>query len=455
MVVTRKGFAGIVANGFASLGFSAEAPTVYEFPVEMFLVGADLTPINENIDKIVYGLTKWEPEVKEKGVITPPMVTVAGEDYQEAVTNMNNLFLKNMWSDGLPLFPATEERVNWILTGTDLPRDEVIGKILPRGGIAPVESLAVALAMAGGRPEYMPLLIAAVEAIVDPLTQHQGMQATTNSCYPAVMVNGPIAKQIRLNSGYGCMGPDPKYPAGASIGHAIRLILLDMGGSIPGVGSMAIHGGPARYTNVIFAEDEDGIPPGWEPLSVDLGFPKGSNVATVYVVAGTTNMCGGAPGTEEEALADVNNYITFMTTVRCNYWGVDTYNASPGILVLGRETARGIVDSLGWSKKELQTYLWENSKLPWSLIEWAQTDFRTQNDLDDNPVLVENEPWPITSKPENFTIVVAGGEQSGHGYWMRTAWPSKALVSRELQLPANWDELIEQAEAALGPIAAA
>ena len=116
----------------------------------MFLAGSDLTPVRENFDKIVYGLTKWTPNVKQKGVVYPAdKITAVGRNYEEAVTNMNLLFLKNLWGDGLPLSPATEERVNWILTGTDLPRDKPIGKITPKGGIATPTTLAISLAMAG------------------------------------------------------------------------------------------------------------------------------------------------------------------------------------------------------------------------------------------------------------------------------------------------------------------
>ena len=203
-------------------------------------------------------------------MFAPENITVEGKNYEEAVANMNHLFLRNLWGDGLPILPPTEERVNWILTGTDLRADEVIGKILPRGGIASVRSIAVSLAMAGGRPEYMPVLIAAVEAMIEPEFRHDWMNSTTCSVYPVVIVNGPIGKQICLNSGYGLLGPDPVHPPGASIGRAIRFMLMNLGGGIPGSGSMAIYGGPAKYAGMVFAEDEDGSP--WEPLSVERGF---------------------------------------------------------------------------------------------------------------------------------------------------------------------------------------
>ena len=139
-------------------------------------------------------------------------VSVEGADYGEAINKMNTLFLKNSWGDGLPILPATEERVNWLLGGTDLARDTVIGRIMPSGRAATVESLAVNLAMTGGRPEYMPVLMAALKAFTDPRFRHQMMQTTTCSVNLAAIVNGPIGSQIRLNAGYGCLGPDPRHP---------------------------------------------------------------------------------------------------------------------------------------------------------------------------------------------------------------------------------------------------
>ena len=157
----------------------------------------------------------------------------------------------NLWSDGLPIWPATPERVDWILLGTDRPRTEVLGKFLPRGAIATVEFCAIALAMAGGRPEYLPVLLAAVEAFLDPLSDSEHMQADSAGAFPVIIVNGPIARDIRLNSTFGCLGPDPQRPAGGSIGRALRLMQQNLGGALPGVGAMAMWGA-MRYTNAVF-----------------------------------------------------------------------------------------------------------------------------------------------------------------------------------------------------------
>jgi len=455
MVLTRKGFTQVVSNAFAGMGFSAESPSVHEFPMEMFLPGSDLSPLRENIDRIVYGLTEWQPKNSRAKIVGPEMITVEGADYQTAVDNMNALFLRSLWGDGLPLVPATEECVNWILTGTDLRRDKVLGKVLPQAGIATVEAIAANLAMAGGRPEYLPVLIAAVEAILDPASTHFHWSASTNSTYPAVIINGAAAKQLRINSGYGCMGPDPQHPAGASIGRAIRFVLEHIGGAIPGVGTMAIYGGASRYTNIVFAEDEAGLPREWEPLNVSYwGYPRGSNTLTLLPVTGQANVSGGTTTTTgESVLQTLNRYAGFMRSPYNNYFQRPTmYEGSPGIVVMARGTAAGF-SAQGWSKEKIKEFLWENSKIPWddNLKYRGLEDARMRiRGLEGR--IVEGKPWPITSKPRNIMIAVTGGAQSGHGYWMQLgqAAPTKAKIT----LPKNWDALLKQAEKDLGPIPA-
>ncbi len=419
----------------------------------MFLPGSDLSPLEENIDKIVYGLMGWEPKLEGRKIKVPERITVEGKDYAEAFAEMNALFLRNLWGDGLPLVPPTEEHVSWVLTGADISPDTVIGKILPLGRIATVETLATNLAMAGGRPEYLPVLIAAIEAIIDPKVMHQSFNATTCSVYPAMVVNGPVAKQIRLNSGYGCLGPSSQYPAGGSIGRAIRLILLNIGGAIPGIGSMAIYGGANRYTNIIFAEDEDGLPAGWEPLNVSyFGYPRGANTVAVHPVASTSNILETSVSSAETALSTLHTLAGTMGVPNWNYWhSLDRFEGSPGILLMARGTAQGLVQ-FGWSREKVQAFLWENSKVSWAIIEKACPPHKLMGRIEAHkPYLSANQPWPITARPENIMIAVAGGQQSGHGYWMQVGNSFKPSC-KEIRLPTrNWDGLLRKAESDLGP----
>jgi hypothetical protein len=450
MVITREGFSRLVADGFAGMGFPAEAPTMIEFPMGMFGLGTDLTPIRKNIHKIIEGLTQWEPEIKMKGAIKPEkIITVQGQDYEEALANMNLLFLRNLWGDGLPIQPATKRRVNWVLSGTDLPPDKVIGKILPRGGIATIETLAVNLAMTGGRPEYMPVLIAAVDSILEPEGLHKWWNTTTGDTYPVVIVNGPIAKQIRLNSGYGCMGPDPAHPAGGAIGRAIRQLLINVGGAIPGKGTMALFGGASRYTNVVFAEDEEGLPPDWKPLNVERGFPKGTNTVTVHCMGITGCLYPCYTGTEEEVLETLDSWATFLRIPVFSYWS-NPFNpdGAAAIMLLGRDAAQRL-SNLGWSKEKVKSFLWENSKVPESklLRRWIER-MLSEGSL---PKEYAKFPIPIAMSPSNIMIVVTGGRQSGHAHWMAPSLTVKKVMTKEIKLPANWRELLKKADIDLGP----
>ncbi len=428
------------------MGFSSEAAQVM-YPEAMFWPGGSLEPIDENMDALVEGLTYWEPEIRETGIFTPELITIVAEDRESAVKEMNNLFVRNLWSDGLPVNPPTATAVERMLTGTDRSREENIGHIMPRGGVATVESLAVLMHMAGGRPEYMPVFIAVVEALVDPRLHHERMNTTTCSVYPVVLVHGPIASDIRLSSGYGCLGPDPNRTAGAAIGRALRFVLQNMGGAVPGNTSMSIFGGPARFTGLVFAENEDALPEGWQSLAEEQGFERGKNVVTVYSVSSTTNVPGGEAGTQDAVLASLNRAAGAMSIPNGNYWFDPTpYNedGSAGILLIGPGTAQGLVDE-GWSKYDVQEYLWENSKVPehhitplidaWWVPDPSNLEF----------------PMPISVNPSGIEIVVAGGEQSGHMMWLQVGCCPERLVSREVEIPRDWGFLLEQAEIDLGP----
>ncbi len=418
------------------------------FPVSLFLPESDLRPVREGAHKIIGGLTKAQ-SAKET-VATRETIGIDGTDYEDAFAAANLLFQCKMWSDGLPIVPPTRKRVNWVLGGTSRKREDLIGKMLPRGGAATIETLAVNLAMAGGRPEYLPVLIAAVEAILQEKSRHKSWNSTTCGTYPAVVVSGPVAGQIRLNSGYGCLGPHPLKPAGACIGRAIRLLQQNVGGAVPEAGTMSIYGGPARYANVVFAEDQDGLPPGWKALSEERGYAAGSNTVTVLPVSSASNLVGTETGTEEQARAALDRYAGFMGAPNGNYYSLGAYNGSPGILLMARGTAEGLA-RFGWSKEKIRRYLWETSKIAsYKLVglDWLRPDL-SQHKL--SKADLDQDPMPVTRYPENIIIVVAGGAQSGHGYWMQVGCCTEGPTSSQIRLPDNWRSLMAEAEKDLGP----
>jgi len=177
-------------------------------------------------------------------------VTVA-----DSIEAVNNLYIENGWSDGLPIIPPTEPALEKMLSGTKRDPSEVLAKIPPTWGEATIEKVAINAVMAGCLPEYMPVIIAAVAAMCDEKFRLGEIQPTTHPGAPLIIVNGPIAKKLGINSKAGAFGPC--WRANATIGRAIRLILLNIGGAYPGKLDLATQGQPAKYTYCIAENEED------------------------------------------------------------------------------------------------------------------------------------------------------------------------------------------------------
>jgi hypothetical protein len=435
-------------NAVAGVGLAPDAAMI-TFPMEMFLPGSDLAPLEQRRREFYEGLTHWTSRFAQQPG-TSPMLNVQGSTYEDALVKANNLLLTNLWGDGLPLWPATRERVDWIIRGTVQPRTYVIGKFPPRGAIVTVESCAVALAMAGGRPEYLPVLIAAVDAFLDPASNSEQLQAASGSAFPVVIVNGPIGKQIRLNSGFGCLGPDPQRPAGASLGRALRLMQQNLGGAVPGVGTMANYGG-MRYTNVVFAEDEEGLPQSWLPHATERhGYAPGANSVSLAFANGATNIRrrGAKKETpEEDALQGMYRMADFMRTP--NMPSLIGYeNGTPGILMIPQVVAQTMA-GLGWTQQSMREFLWEHSKIPAEQI--RRSGARAWIEIDANAVTrasAELDPWPISAKPDNLVLVVAGGGHPTNSYWLQGY--CSHVIGREIRVSESFEQLLAEADRDLG-----
>jgi len=447
-VFGRTDFLGVVRNAVSGLGFPPEAPVV-AFPVDMFLPGSDLSPIKARRQEFYDRLTGWRSAGNFATSDETPLVKITAESHEEALKKANELMLANLWGDGLPVWPATKARVDWLLQGTELPRDRVLGKILPRGGIATVESCAIALAMAGGRPEYLPVLIAAVEAFLDPLSDSEHMQADSAGAFPVIIVNGPIAKQIRLNSGFGCLGPDPQRPAGASIGRALRLMQQNLGGALPGVGAMAMWGA-MRYTNAVFAEDEDSMPAGWVPHGTDRhGFAPGTSSVSLVYATGVTNIRrrGIAETPEDDArhgMIRMADYLRAPNLGALAGWSEGT----PGILMLSPVVANAMA-AAGWTKPSIREFLWEHSKTPGEELRRGAIDTWIAADRD--PAVRESlrlDPWPHSARPENLVLLVAGGGHPTNSQWLEGYCPH--VIGREIAVPADFERLLAEADRDIG-----
>ena len=181
------------------------------------------------------------------------------------------------WSDGLPLVPPTEERVLRMLDGTARDPQEVLGPVPPDLAPATVEKIAVNAVMAGCKPEYLPVVLAAVEAVLEEQFAMHGVLATTMFVGPVVVVNGPVRRRIGMNSKGNALGQGNR--ANAAIGRALQLVIRNIGGGRPQEVDRATLGNPGKYT-YCFAEDEEGS--SWEPLSVERGVQPGRSAVTVF-----------------------------------------------------------------------------------------------------------------------------------------------------------------------------
>jgi hypothetical protein len=208
------------------------------------------------------------------------------DDYDEAV----ELFYQRNWTDGLPVVLPTRRRVEAMIAGAGRDPQESLGPVPPKGGPATVEKLAINAVMGGCLPAHFPVVLAALEALLDPAHNLNGVTQTTHMCVPLVIVNGPIARELGFNSRDGVFGNG--YRANAAVGRAVRLALWNLGGAVPWDTDKATLSHPGEYAFCI-AEEEDDNP--WAPLHVDRGRPTGSDAVPSSLARARTASSATAP----------------------------------------------------------------------------------------------------------------------------------------------------------------
>jgi hypothetical protein len=321
------------------------------------------------------------------------------------------------WSDGLPLVPPTIARVDAALAATRRDRNEIIAHIAPGFGTATVERIAINAAMAGCRPEYLPVLFAAVEAVADEEFNLQGIQATTNSAAPWIIVNGPLAATLGINSGLNCLGQGNR--ANATLGRALRLVLQNIGGALPGQMDRATHGQPGKYT-FCCAENEEANP--WQPLHVERGFNADENVVTVVGAAGTLNM-----NTHSKDAVDLLRAIALSLVYPTSN---DYHFAGAPWVILSPEHAE-ILQRGGLSKDDVKRGIWEQSKM--EAGRFARKDYdRAKHTREKELGEFSAETLvPIAPAPKDIGIIVAGGPGT-HSVYVPTFGQTRA-VSRKVK----------------------
>jgi hypothetical protein len=374
--------------------------------------------IDALVDGLKRPLTAEEKSTEPKKEVLSPVIVTA-DTYSLAFEKFNQVFLDNHWGDGLPMVPPTREAVQAMLRGTIRSPGEVIGTVAPKNGIATIEKIAINAVMAGAKSEYLPVIIAAMEGITDPAYDDLHMLTSTGAFNLAIMVSGPIAKEINMNSGMGFLGQG--WQANSTIGRAVRLCMTNMGRLWTGENDMAVTGRPSGHTGYVFAENHDLSP--WEPFHVTQGFKAEDSCVTISTVNSSpgTSFGGGAVATWT-AQGILDNIVRSLLNTRGGMRGWKRGGPVPSpskyILFFQPEFAIELA-GMGYTRASVQKYLYERATIPYEQLTPAEiATIQPRIDSGEIPqdrVVVFREALkpggklPLLDRPEDLRIVVVGG----------------------------------------------
>ena len=255
------------------------------------------------------------------------------------------------WSDGLPLVPPTPLRVTRMLSSTDRSANEIVGSVPPDNRPCTIEKIAINAVMAGCKPDYLQVVIAALRAALkDEFCMH-GLLCTTYFSTPVMIVNGPITKQIGMNSGVNALGQGNR--ANATIGRALQLIVRNVGGGIPGGIDRATLGNPGKYT-FCFCEDESDAE--WPSLSMDRGYTREDSVVNLFAGSGVQPFVDQQSRQPESLAKNLANSLRSVANTR-------SFGMADAIIVISPEHRR-VLRECGWTKPNLKQALYDELKTP-------------------------------------------------------------------------------------------
>jgi hypothetical protein len=312
-----------------------------------------------------------------------------------------------------------------MLKGTDLPPEFTIAAIDPMGGQATVEKIAVNAVMAGCRPEYMPVLIAAVELVSRPEFDLKGLATTTNPDSPLLILSGPIVQQLDVNAGTNTLGRG--WQANTSISRALHLIIQNIGGSWPGVTDMSSIGQPGDIV-MMLAENSAANP--WNPLHMELGHPRTANVLAVMAAEGTHSILGiGQSDTG------------FLNLVAAHLAGLERPYRAAMLLIIAQDTA-GMLAGKGWTREKIAAYITDQAKIPFKLYKERYLDTSALRKGIPDWIFRITDPEAMVPNPymEQLLILVAGG--TGEKSMLIPGWSDSGIMSKEVRLPSSWEEIL-------------
>jgi hypothetical protein len=400
VTVSSSEFVGLAKDTALGQGAADFSFVVVPHPMGMTPVAEIKRKAEMAFPDILRAATEWKPESK-----LPPMKPVYPAErlpLEGTAEEINAWFFKKGFSLGLPVFPPTPESVADLLKGTTRRADELLGMVPPRMGALTIELVAVHAAMAGCKAEYMPILITALEALLDPKANWRGLTTTTATSAALIIVNGPAIYEMGLASRQGAAGSG--HHPNASIGYAINLIADIVGGSKSPTPDKSLLGGPADFVCWIFGENQLALPQGWEPYHVDRGFKKTDSTVTVMGVYPPVDNIDHWSVTPEEHISWWAHLVTPMLSIGGPCW--ITQMEQPHIVALGPEHAQ-LLAGAGWTKDRFRKAFWEKARIPFSA--WPKGCPNVDLLVKKFGPVSENTPIPMTLRPETFHLVIAGG----------------------------------------------
>jgi hypothetical protein len=300
-------------------------------------------------------------------------------------------------TDGLPVVPPTRARVERMLEATTRDPHELVALVPPNFGRATVERIAVNAVMAGCRPDYLPAVLAVVEAACDSAFNLHGHSGTTNAASPLIVINGPARTRLGVNCAAGVFGPG--FRANATIGRTLRLIMINVGGTKAGQISMSTLGHPGRYTYCI-GEYEEVSP--WEPLHAELGFASDASTVTLFAGEGPFIVNDHLSRAPAQLLASLG----WSAAGLWNHKAFPLYGHS--LWVLGPEHARTLAAE-GWSKRDVKQHLYETIRRPARDLQPDALGAESGRLKDVMGTVGPDTLVPKFPSPAEIVVVVAGG----------------------------------------------
>ena len=320
----------------------------------------------------------------------------------------NELYQRNGWTDGLPIVPPTEEAVARCLAAAALQAADEIGMEPVRHRRITAEKVAIAAVMAGCLPEYLPVVVATIKAMCQPEYALHGSTASTGGSAPFIVVNGPIRLAIGMNTTHNALANASR--ANATIGRAVRLVLLNVLGGIPGQLDRSTLGHPGKFTFCV-AEDEEDSP--WLPLSVERGVPAGTSAVTALQVESPHQIMNEWTHDPKEILD------TYAAAMRSNMLTYSIWEGNYAFVIPKQH--REIFSAAGWTKQNIREYTFEAARVKrgdWRSVGKAAVAGRKD----------EAKIYRALRSPDDLLVVAAGGPAGGFGAIIPPWYGKKSLA---------------------------